>query len=88
LLYAGLRRNQRYTASAGWLRFSMQLIMGIAIMSLWLWWIVPQLNWLSLQHTPWLRVAYVLGICATGGGLYFATLAACGLKLRAFARRV
>jgi putative peptidoglycan lipid II flippase len=92
LLYWGLRRKvggtARFTAQAGWLKYSTQLVLGLAALGAWLWWVVPQLNWLALQATPWLRVAYLLGVCGVGAALYFATLALSGVKLKAFARRV
>lgn len=92
LLYWGLRRKvagqSRFTAHAGWLKYAAQLAAGLAVMGAWLWWIVPQFNWLGLQTTPWLRVLYLLGVCGVGAGLYFAALALTGVKLKAFARKV
>jgi putative peptidoglycan lipid II flippase len=92
LLYWGLRRrvegHARFTAQSGWLKYCAQLFVGLAAMGAWLWWVVPQLNWIALQTTPWLRVSYLLGVCGVGAALYFAALAVCGVKLKAFARRV
>lgn len=92
LLYWGLRRKTggeaRFTAKAGWLKYTAQLLFALLGMAAWLWWSAAQLNWLALQATPWLRVSYLLGICALGAGIYFALLALCGVKLKAFARRV
>jgi putative peptidoglycan lipid II flippase len=92
LLYWGLRRRvngvSRFTPHAAWFKYSIQLSAGLVTMGAWLWWAVPQLNWLALQVTPWLRVAYLMGVCSIGASLYFASLAVCGVKLRAFARRV
>jgi putative peptidoglycan lipid II flippase len=92
LLYWGLRRKvggvSRYTAHAGWLKYAGQLLVALLGMAAWLWWSAAQFNWLSLQATPWLRVAYLVGVCGVGAGLYFALLAVCGVKLKAFARRV
>jgi putative peptidoglycan lipid II flippase len=78
----------RYTAHSGWFKFAAQLFVGLLCMAAWLWWSAAQLNWLALQATPMLRVAYLLGVCVVGASLYFAVLAACGVKLKSFARRV
>jgi putative peptidoglycan lipid II flippase len=92
LLYWGLRRkvagSARFTAHAGWLKYTAQLCAGLVAMGAWLWWSTQQFHWLQLQATPWLRMAYLLGVCAIGAGLYFAALLVCGMKLKAFARRV
>ena len=87
LLYAGLRRAKLYTPSGGWWQLALQLTVGLATMGAWLWWIVPQANWIALQATPMLRVGLLLGVCAGGAAIYFATLLLCGVKLRQFAKR-
>jgi putative peptidoglycan lipid II flippase len=92
LLYWGLCRTvngvSRYTAHSGWLKYAVQLLAALMVMAAWLWWSAAQLNWLALQATPMLRVSYLLGVCAVGAALYFAALAACGVKLKSFARRI
>jgi putative peptidoglycan lipid II flippase len=88
LLYWGLRRAKRYTASKGWLIFAAQLLAGLLAMAGWLWWAAARFDWLAMQPTPWLRVAAVLGICAVGAAVYFTVLLLCGLKVRQFMRRV
>jgi putative peptidoglycan lipid II flippase len=92
LLYWGLRRTvdgvSRYTAHSGWLKYSAQLCIALLCMAAWLWWSAAQLNWLALQAAPWLRVAYLLGVCTVWATLYFVVLAACGVKLRSFVRKI
>ena len=92
LLYWGLRRTvagqARFTAKAGWLKYAAQLLVALLGMAAWLWWAAAQFNWLALQSDWLLRLAYLLGICAVGASVYFALLAVCGVKLKAFVRRV
>jgi putative peptidoglycan lipid II flippase len=88
LLYAGLRRAKRYTAQAGWLTFAAQLGVGGVLLAAWLWWSVPQLDWLAMQNTPIQRVLYLAGVCIVSGVVYFGSLLLCGVRLKAFMRRV
>jgi putative peptidoglycan lipid II flippase len=88
LLYWGLRRSKRFATHKGWLKYAAQLLLGLGAMGVWLWWAAQQFNWLALQATPLLRCAYLLGVCAVGAGLYFLVLTLCGVKLKAFARKV
>jgi putative peptidoglycan lipid II flippase len=88
LLFFGLYRTQRYIAQTGWLKFFLQLSVGIVTLSAWLIWSVPQLNWLALQHTPWIRVMYLVGICVASGIVYFGSLLIVGVRLKSFMRRI
>ncbi len=88
LLFWGLRRSAHIKMHPGWLKFGAQLVCGLVAMGAWLGWAVMQFNWLALQATPWLRVFYLLGVCAVGAALYFAALGVCGVKLKTFARKV
>ncbi|MEY3996009.1 MAG: hypothetical protein RL344_352 [Pseudomonadota bacterium] len=88
LLFFGLWRTKRYTAQLGWLTFFMQLGVGIAAISAWMIWAVPQLDWLALQHTPWLRVLYLLGICMVSAMVYFGSLFLVGVRLKSFTRKI
>ncbi len=88
LLYWGLRRTKRFLPHAGWLKFVTQLLAGLCLMGMWLWWAAAQFNWIGLQASHWLRIAALLGVCAVGAALYFATVMLCGIKLKHFTRRM
>ena len=67
----------------GWKRFAFQLLGGSALMSLALYWAAPEWHdWLAFGL--WQRVGWVTGLVVIGGGLYFAWLAALGLRVRHF----
>jgi putative peptidoglycan lipid II flippase len=87
LLLAGLRRRGLYEPRPGWGRFAGQVTAGLSVMSAWLYWAVPKLDWIGLRAQPGLRILLVSGIIAAACVGYLGTLAACGVKLREFTRR-
>lgn len=88
LLFIGLYRSQRYIPQQGWLKFFLQISISALILSAWILWIVPQFNWLALQHTPWIRVLYLMGICVVSGIVYFGSVLLFGVHLKSFIRRI
>jgi putative peptidoglycan lipid II flippase len=67
----------------GWQRFAVQLLGGSALMSVALYVVAPDWQaWLSFGL--WQRVSWVTGLVVLGGSLYFAWLAALGLRVRHF----
>ncbi|RQP25986.1 murein biosynthesis integral membrane protein MurJ [Piscinibacter terrae] len=80
-----LWRRGAYRPAAGWLLYVLRLCAGCAVMGGGLWWAAHHLDWLGADSLR--RAAWMAGVLAAAAVLYFATLAATGLKLREFARR-
>ncbi|WP_240036503.1 murein biosynthesis integral membrane protein MurJ [Halomonas urmiana] len=67
----------------GWGRYAVQLLGGCAVMGLGLWWLAP--DWQAwLGWSVWTRAAWMAGLVAAGAAVYFAWLAAFGMRLRHF----
>ena len=67
----------------GWGRYAVQLLGGSAVMSIGLLWISP--DWQAwLGWDVWTRVAWLAALVVAGAGVYFAWLAAFGMRLRHF----
>ncbi|SFT57755.1 putative peptidoglycan lipid II flippase [Halomonas saccharevitans] len=70
----------------GWGRYAVQLLGGCAVMGGGLWWLAP--DWQAwLAWSVWIRAAWMAGLVAAGATVYFAWLAAFGLRLRHFRMR-
>ncbi len=83
LLLRGLLARQVYQPASGWLRYSVQLLLPVLLMSALLlaarYWVSDWLLW-----SAWQRAAVLLSICGLGGGVYLLGLYAMGLRLRDF----
>ncbi|MFI0474376.1 murein biosynthesis integral membrane protein MurJ [Halomonas sp. HMF6819] len=78
-----LHREKVLVFQPGWGRYAIQLLGGSALMGAALYLLTPPWQvWLDVGL--WTRVGWVAGLVALGGGLYFAWLAAWGLRLRHF----
>ncbi|WP_252109535.1 MULTISPECIES: murein biosynthesis integral membrane protein MurJ [unclassified Halomonas] len=78
-----LHREKVLVFQPGWGRYAVQLLGGSALMGAALYLLTPP--WQAwLDFSLWTRVGWVAGLVALGGGLYFAWLAAWGLRLRHF----
>lgn len=67
----------------GWKRYSVQLLGGSGLMCAALYFIAP--DWQAwLAFGLWQRISWVTGLVVLGGSLYFAWLAALGLRVRHF----
>ncbi|MDR5899397.1 murein biosynthesis integral membrane protein MurJ [Halomonas vilamensis] len=76
-----LRKQGVLVLQPGWGRFAWQLIGGSAVMSVGLYVLAP--NWQAwLEFGLWQRVSWVAALVVLGAGVYFAWLAAFGLRLR------
>ena len=86
-LYVGLRRRGLYRPRPGWGGFAARVLVAAGVLSVWLWWAAGRIDWVSkdvpdLHRAGWLAVALVVA-----AALYFAVLAALGLRPREFVRR-
>ena len=86
-LLLGLRRSGGYRPREGWGRFVWQVLLGCALLTLWLVWANRHWDWTALRATPWLRVGVLSGVLAVSAALYFGSLTVAGLQLRALLRR-
>ncbi len=78
-----LYRQQVLVFQPGWGRYAVQLVGGSVLMSVALMLVSP--DWqVWLEFGLWQRVRWVAGLVVLGGGLYFISLTALGLRLRHF----
>jgi len=80
-----LWRRGGYRPDRGWLIYLSRLVAGCALMGAGLWWAGRRLDWLALHGLE--RAGWMAAVLAGAALLYFGTLLATGLDLRAFARR-
>ncbi|MFE8072822.1 murein biosynthesis integral membrane protein MurJ [Marinobacteraceae bacterium S3BR75-40.1] len=83
LLWRGLRKENAYQAAPGWGRFALQLLLANGVMG-------GAILWYADTAGSWLaggvfdKVTHMAILVALGGGLYFATLFATGVRIRHF----
>ncbi|HEX6591901.1 MAG TPA: murein biosynthesis integral membrane protein MurJ [Moraxellaceae bacterium] len=83
LLYWGLHRKGVYRIEKHWVPVLLRYLAANAVMAGVLLAITPAMAWWTAAgHGNWIKVAYILGICAAGGLAYFAALFAVGFRLR------
>ena len=87
LLLWGLRRAGRYQASSGWWLFGARVTLATALLAGGLWWAARAFDWLALRHQPWERVGLLLACLVGAAVIYFGTLLATGLNLKATLKR-
>jgi putative peptidoglycan lipid II flippase len=87
LLLAGLLRRGTYRPRPGWVGFSARVVGANAAVAACLAAAAREIDWIGLQAHAGQRVAAVAGVLAGVAGLYFAILAACGLRPGPFMRR-
>ncbi|WP_245888799.1 murein biosynthesis integral membrane protein MurJ [Halomonas denitrificans] len=81
-----LRKQGVLVFQPGWGRYAVQLLGGCAVMGAGLWWLAP--DWQAwLGWSVWTRAAWMAGLVAAGAVVYFAWLAAFGMRLRHFRMR-
>ena len=86
-LLVGLLRRGAYTPTPGWGRFALQVALASGVMAAGLLWATAHFDWLAMKHQALMRLG-LLAVCIGVAALvYFACLAATGVKLRQFARR-
>jgi putative peptidoglycan lipid II flippase len=79
LLYRGLRKADVLRPTAGWGKLLAQVFVASALMGMALWWFAGGLpRWIAMAS--WQRV-FQTGLCVAGGAaVYFASLAAAGMR--------
>ncbi len=87
LLLAGLRRRGVYQPGGKWLRFVLRMVPALLALAALLLWVDQRIDWIALQHCPWLRAAWLAGVLAASGVVYFGVLFALGMRPRDFNRR-
>ncbi|MGI9217522.1 MAG: murein biosynthesis integral membrane protein MurJ, partial [Hydrogenophaga sp.] len=86
-LLIGLIRRGAYTPSAGWARFSLQVLAASALLAIYLMWLAARVDWVALQAHALQRVG-LLALSVLGAALvYFVSLTLAGVKLRQFVRK-
>ncbi len=84
-LLRGLIRRGSYCPQAGWPRFGAQVVAASALLGGFLLWAGRHFDWVA---TPaWPRVGLLAVVLLAAAALYFAVLAATGLRLRQLLRR-
>ncbi len=87
LLLTGLRRTGRYQPVAGWWPFAGRVVLATALLGAGLWFAAQHIDWLGMRSHPWQRVGLMVACLVGAGVLYFGTLMATGMKLRAMLKR-
>ena len=87
LLLAGLLRRGLYRPAPGWRGFAAKALLANAALGAGLWWAAAGVDWIGLRPHWAERVAAVAGVLGGVALLYFAVLAACGLRPRDFVHR-
>ncbi|MCX8145018.1 MAG: murein biosynthesis integral membrane protein MurJ [Azovibrio sp.] len=86
LLYQGLRRHGVYVPAPGWGTFLLKLLVALAALGLSLYSLMGETAaWLGYPALE--RIVRLTLLVLTGIAVYFATLWACGFRLRDFKRR-
>lgn len=86
LLYRGLRRHGIYTPQAGWGMFLLKLLLALTALGVLLWFLMGrEADWLLYSTLE--RITRLGLLVLAGAGVYFATLWACGFRLKDFKRR-
>ena len=86
-LLIGLRRSNAYRPQPGWPAFAGRVFLATALLGGLLAGAARTVDWIGLQQSPWQRAGWLALSLGCAALLYFATLAACGLRTRQFAQR-
>ena len=86
-LLAGLIRRGSYKPEPGWGKFILQVAAGTLVLAALLAWGTYYFDWIGLRAHRLQRIGLLAALIAGAGLLYFAVLAAVGVRLRSFMRR-
>ena len=86
-LLIGLVRRGSYRPEPGWMRFVLQVALAVLVLGAFLAWGAHHFDWVALRADRLRRAGLLALMVVAAGALYFAVLAATGLKLRSFVKR-
>jgi putative peptidoglycan lipid II flippase len=86
-LLKGLRTLGVYQPAPGWCGLLWRVLLATAALTGWLWWSGQAVDWIGLKSQPWVRAGWMAVVLSLAAAIYFALLAATGMKLRQFTRR-
>ena len=86
-LFIGLRRAGWYTPAPGWLAFGLRVLVATALLGALLGWAAQAFDWVALGAHEGRRIGLMAAFLGGAAALYFAALAAMGIRLRHFMRR-
>ena len=86
-LFIGLRRAGWYTPAPGWLGFGLRVLVATALLGGLLGWGAHAFDWIALGAHEGRRIGLMAAFLGGAALLYFAVLAAMGIRLRHFMRR-
>ena len=86
-LFIGLRRAGWYTPAPGWLGFGLRVLVAVALLGGLLGWGAHAFDWVALGAHEGRRIGLMAAFLGGAALLYFAALAAMGIRLRHFIRR-
>ena len=82
-----LVRRRLYTPASGWTRFLLRALPALAALAALLWYADHRLDWIALGAHPGHRAAWLAGVVAASGAVYFSMLLLCGFRPQDFTRR-
>jgi len=85
-LLRGLRKRGIYSPASGWMRFVVKLFFALLVTGGFLFWVSGQINWITLQATPFHRALLLGGVLAAAMGAYLACLLVVGVRMKDFRR--
>jgi putative peptidoglycan lipid II flippase len=86
-LLVGLKRRGSYKPEPGWGKFALQVLVGTLVLAALLAWGSQHFDWIGLREHRLARIGLLAALVAGAALLYFAVLAALGVRLRSFMRR-
>jgi putative peptidoglycan lipid II flippase len=87
LLLAGLVRRGTFAPGPAWLGFAAKVLLANVLLGAVLAWGALNIDWIGLKAAPLARAGWVAAVLGASAAVYFAALAACGLRPRHFVRR-
>lgn len=86
-LLVGLIRRGSYKPEPGWGKFALQVLAGVLVLAALLAWGSHHFDWIALRDQRLYRIGLLAALIAGAALLYFAVLAAVGVRPRSFMRR-
>ena len=81
-LLGGLIRRRSYRPEPGWLVLLLQTLVASALLAGFLYWARTAVPWTAMKSQTLLQVGWLAGVLLLGAVIYFAALAATGVKWR------